>query len=380
MALYSISDASLDPVRETTFADGGVLERTGLQRLLRAQIEIVAPDTMIVAEEFSDWEDSGRRIDLLGIDRDANLVVFELKRDQRGGHMDLQAIRYAAMVAPMTWSRLVDTHAEYLRRNGDDQHSAEKRLLDFLDWDEPDETEFPSDVRIVLVSAGFGQELTTAVLWLNQRGIDIRCVQLRPYERGGELLIWSEQCLPLPSAEDYQIRLREKSASIRASKTERGEATGYHFINTGEDKNSDRSWDHCVKYGFISAGGGPRYVNAVKKFEPGERVIAYASKHGYVGICEVVEQAVPRHEFVPRGETRNMSEILSAQLGKDVLKRDQGLAPDMVEHCARVRWLAHVPKDRAISDTHYRLTACQIRNPELVARLLGAFGIEEESQ
>ncbi|MFG0293374.1 MAG: hypothetical protein ACF8MJ_09500, partial [Phycisphaerales bacterium JB050] len=300
-----------------------------------------------------------------------------LKRDQRGGHMDLQALRYAAMVAPMTWSRLVDTHAEYLSRNGADPRDAERQLLDFLDWNEPDEAEFPSDVRIVLVSGGFSQELTTAVLWLNQRGIDIRCVQLQPYERDGELLIWSEQCLPLPAAEDYQVRLREKSARIRASKAVRGEATGYHFINTGEDKNSNRSWDHCVQYGFISAGGGARYVNAVKKFQAGDRVFAYASRHGYVGICEVIDPAVPRHDFVPAGENRNMSEILSAELGKDVLNRDRNLASDMVEHCARVRWLAHVPKDRAISDTHYRQTTCRIRNPDLVERLLSAFGVEE---
>ena len=34
---------------------------------------------------------------LLCIDREANLVVVELKRTEDGGHMDLQAIRYAAM-------------------------------------------------------------------------------------------------------------------------------------------------------------------------------------------------------------------------------------------------------------------------------------------
>lgn len=378
MALYSISDTSLDPVRETTFIDGGLKERTDLQRLLRAQIEIVAPDTMIVAEEFSDWEDSSRRIDLLGIDRDANLVVFELKRDSRGGHMDLQALRYAAMVAPMTWSRLVQTHATFLQQSGIVEPNAEQRLLEFLEWDEPKEAQFPSDVRIVLVSGGFSQELTTAVLWFNQRGIDIRCVQLRPYERNGEMLVWSEQCLPLPSAEDYQVRLREKSASIRASRSESGEPTGYHFINTGEDKNSERSWDHCVKYGFISAGGGPQYVNAVKKFQPGDRVFAYASRHGYVGLCEVLEPAVPRHEFVPMGESRCLSEIIDDELGNDMLRRDRQKGLDRVEHCARVRWVVHLPKERAIADTPNRMTACQIRKPELVERLLGAFGLEAD--
>lgn len=68
-------------------------ERADIQRLLKRQIEIISPDTLVSAEEFSDWEDSKRRIDLLGIDTDANLVVIELKRTDDGGHMELQAVR-----------------------------------------------------------------------------------------------------------------------------------------------------------------------------------------------------------------------------------------------------------------------------------------------
>ena len=48
---------------------------------------------MVLAEEFGDWQDSRRRIDLLCLDRDAGLVVVELKRTEDGGHMELQAIR-----------------------------------------------------------------------------------------------------------------------------------------------------------------------------------------------------------------------------------------------------------------------------------------------
>lgn len=44
----------------------------------------------------------------MGVDDNANLVVIELKRDDDGGHMELQAIRYAAMVSGMTFSRAVD--------------------------------------------------------------------------------------------------------------------------------------------------------------------------------------------------------------------------------------------------------------------------------
>ena len=53
--------------------------------------------SLVISEEFSDWEDSKKRIDLLGIDSDANLVIIELKRTEDGSYMDLQAIRYAAI-------------------------------------------------------------------------------------------------------------------------------------------------------------------------------------------------------------------------------------------------------------------------------------------
>jgi len=68
---------------------------------------------MVVAEEFGEWTDGQRRIDLLGIDKEANLVVIELKRTIDGGHMDLQALRYAAMVSTMTFARLVEIYTEY---------------------------------------------------------------------------------------------------------------------------------------------------------------------------------------------------------------------------------------------------------------------------
>lgn len=157
-----------------------------LQRLLREQIEILSPDTLVIAEEFADWQDSRRRVDLLGVDRDANLVVIELERTEDGGHMELQALRYASMVSTMTFERATELFARY---RGVGVEEAQSRILDFLGWGEPDEESFAQDVRIVLASAEFSKELTTAVLWLNQRDLDIRCVRLRPYRDGARLLL-----------------------------------------------------------------------------------------------------------------------------------------------------------------------------------------------
>mgnify|MGYP001409384997 CR=1 FL=1 len=55
--------------------------------MLREQISVLDDRLMVIAEEFGDWLDSSRRIDLLCIDSEANLVVVELKRTDDGGHM-----------------------------------------------------------------------------------------------------------------------------------------------------------------------------------------------------------------------------------------------------------------------------------------------------
>ena len=97
MSIYELAATSIQKVKQTTFAEKGIFEKIDLQRLLCDAIDVIAEDCMVIAEEFGNWEDSKRRIDLLCIDREANLVVVELKRTEDGGHMDLQAIRYAAM-------------------------------------------------------------------------------------------------------------------------------------------------------------------------------------------------------------------------------------------------------------------------------------------
>src|SRR5687768_2995593 len=107
MPIYEVTSNQLKKIEETSFREARIRERADLQRLLRNQIEVIAPDTLIIAEEFSEWEDSNRRIDLLALDRDANLVVIEIKRTEDGGHMELQALRYSAMVSNMTFEKAV---------------------------------------------------------------------------------------------------------------------------------------------------------------------------------------------------------------------------------------------------------------------------------
>ena len=67
MAIFELTKNEISGLRETTFSEIGIREREDLQRLLREKIEIISPDILIISEEFCDWNDSTRRIDLLGI-------------------------------------------------------------------------------------------------------------------------------------------------------------------------------------------------------------------------------------------------------------------------------------------------------------------------
>ena len=256
MALYRIGEQSITPIKRTTFAAQGLRERQDLQSLLRAHIDVIAPETLAVAEEFGEWEDSRRRIDLLAIDKSANLVVIELKRTEDGGHMELQAIRYAAMVSTLTFDKLVGIYAQFLASNGIEQ-DATTSLLDFLDWSEPDEEQFGQEVKIVLASAEFSKELTTAVMWLNDFGLDIRCVRLQPYLSDDQLFLDVQTVIPIPEAADYQVRIRDKKQREREARQQSRDLTKYD-VEIGGDTfpaQSKRRMMYHIIAGILHTGG-----------------------------------------------------------------------------------------------------------------------------
>jgi hypothetical protein len=228
MAIYNISTTGITKVQQTNFQSKGILERNHLQRFLRDEIDIISKDTLIISEEFSDWDDSRKRIDLLGIDKNANLVVIELKRTDTGDHMDLQAIRYASMVSTMSFEKCISIYQNYIDSRGLEKDSRED-LLNFLDWDTPLEEDFASDVKIVLASANFSKELTTSVMWMISKGIDITCIKLEPYIFNGEVLLDITQIIPLPEAESYLIKIKEKNFEKLTGNLSSRDKTKYSF-------------------------------------------------------------------------------------------------------------------------------------------------------
>jgi hypothetical protein len=218
MPIYKLIGDKITELTQTTFANEKISEAQDLQKFIINSIETIEKDLLVISSEFGDWEDSRRRIDILCLDKDANLVVIELKRTEDGGHMELQSIRYAAMVAKMTFEKAVKANSKYLKRQGFAEKNPEEEILSFLGWDEVNEDEFANDVRIILVSADFNIEITTSVLWLIERDLDIKCIRIRPQKDGENLYFDIQQIIPLPETADYQVKLREKAAEQRQAR------------------------------------------------------------------------------------------------------------------------------------------------------------------
>jgi hypothetical protein len=263
MPLYRIATDKLEAVRQTTFIEEKFFERKDLQRLLKADISVIGDDLMVISEEFGDWDESNRRIDLLCLDKQARLVVIEVKRTEDGGHMELQAIRYAAMVSSMTLDQAIATYARSLD-DLDAELTSRREILEFLGLDTTEDAELTKAVRIILVSANFSTEITTTVIWLNNHGIDITCVRLKPYRINDELLVDVAQIIPLPETADYEIKVRAQAQAqeikkVRSARQEIFRRFWAQYIERSRSKtalyaNRSTSSEHWLSAG-IGRGG-----------------------------------------------------------------------------------------------------------------------------
>ncbi len=223
--IFVISEdlGAIEKVEAKSFAALDVWERKHIQEWVRRHPEILGEDLLIVNMEFDRFQGSRDRLDLLALDRDANLVVVELKRDSLAGYADLQAVRYAAMVSAMTVEQLLSHYADYRKKTTGEQASKEELKAEIDDFVELEGfEELSSRPRIILCSEDFSQEITTTVLWLRGFDLDISCVRITPHRLEDKIVLVPEKIIPLKESEQYLTGIQEKEEKrqeARASST-----------------------------------------------------------------------------------------------------------------------------------------------------------------
>ena len=64
-------------------------------------------------------------------------------------------------------------------------------------------------------------------MWLNDFGLDIRCVRMHPYVSDGQTFLDVQTVIPIPEVADYQVRIREKKQRERESRKSARDFTKY---------------------------------------------------------------------------------------------------------------------------------------------------------
>lgn len=198
-------DKKSEQIDEVEFRDLGLKERQDIQEWIVANPEILDNDLLIIDKEFSGFDRTNERLDLLAVDVEGRLVIIELKRDDSGSDAHWQAIKYASYMSRASVSQIVDMLAAY---GGTSEIDAQSKLRDHIDSDDLDIVN--NDQRIILASHRFAPEVTSAALWLNDKAPSedlITCIQLTPYRdsENQTLYVQANTIIPVPGIDDYVV-------------------------------------------------------------------------------------------------------------------------------------------------------------------------------
>jgi RecB family endonuclease NucS len=205
-----LESRSVTGMPEVALSEIGIRERRDLQRWIEDHPEIVGRDLLVVTTEFDQWEIRETRVadrlDVLFLDSAGSLLVAELKRGEASETADLQALKYAAYCSGLVLTDVVEMYARYHRCSPE---AAEAAVYDHAPSVEEDGLR---KVRIRLVAGGFGPNVTTVVMWLNDLGLEIGCIEFkaRRLPDGRTAILTARQLLPPPSAEEYLVRRRRR--------------------------------------------------------------------------------------------------------------------------------------------------------------------------
>lgn len=221
MYQVDISNKKMNKLKTPTFSELKLSERYDIQEWIDDNPDFLGENLLIIGKEVK--LASGIRLDLLAIDKNACLVIIELKRDDSGSDVTWQAIKYASYCSAFTDEEIFNIYQEYLdEKQKHENKNARAEIEQFLDDVEIENLN--QEQRIILVSRDFHSDVASAVLWLNDKGLNIKCIKISPFiTENNQLLIYPTQIIPLPEAEDFIKRkaIQKKENALQQNELDR---------------------------------------------------------------------------------------------------------------------------------------------------------------
>lgn len=306
----------------------------------------------------------GKFIDLLAIDGDGNLHVLELKRDRTPRDVVAQVLDYGSWVSTLTRDEVIDIANNHL------DVRFEAAFEETFGETAPDELN--GDLQLTVVATDLDGSSERIVTYLRSFGVPVNAVFFSYLED-----------------DDRQYLARSwLVADSRAGAQQAGRTGGKRAAWNGRDwyvafgGSLGRTWDDALKFGFISAGGGPRYSGKLRTMPVDARVNVHIPVQGYVAVGVTLGPAkrFDEVEVMVDGQLVSLAEQpLEGSYRHAESPSDE--SDELAEWVIPVRWLAGGPLSEAFWEKGMfanQNPVCELRQEFTLERLAAHFGLDDD--
>ncbi|MBC8520391.1 MAG: hypothetical protein H8D26_00135, partial [Methanomicrobia archaeon] len=249
--------AGLKAIKIKSISNAGWKEKD-LENLLANNI------TQLIREEYLMTIGQERPLqeepDILALDRQGTLYLFELKRDKAEEKNLLQVLKYGQKYGIYDYDRLNQLYTQYCgdnkKHNLQEEHKKYFNLVEKLD-----KSKFNTNQNFVIITEGLDVKTLRAIKYWKEMGLPIEALVYHIYEVGKEFVI---DFNPYGSKDDFAMA-----------------ETNNHVVNTNYSRWED-AYKEMIDEEKASAYGDRK--TAVDSIQKNDRVFLY---HTGVGICAV---------------------------------------------------------------------------------------------
>ena len=161
----------------TQYKKTSVSKEIEIENFIEQNPEFLAKDLIIIARQKETLNE--KIVDLMGLDKDGNVVIIEIKKDKTPRKVIAQILDYAVWAEDLKYEDLNSIYKDgpstgYSNLNGK-----------FQEWTDDIETEFNQNQRLYIVGEEIDPQTEKLARYLRRKGIDIYCIEINFHELDG---------------------------------------------------------------------------------------------------------------------------------------------------------------------------------------------------
>lgn len=207
--IWEIKNGTLSTIDSTSMSKEGRREKEDLETWIKTDPSILGEGILLFGEQV---QTKSGPVDFLGIDKEGNILVIELKRGKLPRDVLTQAIDYASDVATYTLDKLNEICKDYTK-----EKNLEELFMENFEETDLEAISINQSQRILIVGTEIEESLERMIKWLSEHyGVDINAILFSYVKtsKGEELLartmILPEEVVTERSRRHFKIPMSDR--------------------------------------------------------------------------------------------------------------------------------------------------------------------------